>query len=1235
MKTRRLWSSLALSLAIGCAGAHPGAGGTVGPRPGPEAIARIRTRAESRPDDAAAQRTLVEWELFGAGGEPARAEAALARASALDGQDLGLVYERAILAEAHGKPDEALDAYLAVLSGVGTSHDPRAPWIAESTIAALANVQEDAARFVERVRPVLERLSAEPGRIGAPSRRQLWLWLRDLALERGDVATVDAMERAVACPRSGRVAGPFGPAVLAPFDTRLPAEGPGPLADRYDLGPGRGLTDTHTTQGRFCTLALGEGSRGGPGTRVLEASFHVDRDGPYVLAVGSEASLEIRVDDVSVARVDRRGLVRSAASFHPIALTAGDHLVEIKVASRESNPTVEWMVLPVADGVDPTVGIEVPPASGPLDHYLAVDILSLRGETLEARERMLGVDLESAPAALLSLVSRVVRDDPYRPGTESDDERRRIATLATRNDPASVWAALLEAQLGTHESERLAALRSVAERFPDLVSIELLLADELEEAGFSASAEQVVGRAYEARPDSCPVVRARYGQLVERGRIEAAGALTEALVRCDAQSQARLDLALHRREWATARGELERLRPMLDEGAARSIELRIARGSGDADAERRLVASIEADGEPGEFLVPSVDRRYASADRAGALALVVEESAREPRYASDLRRLGFALSGQDVMGPYRADGLAVIRRFEESGRHYGGRPAILVFDYMVTRVFEDGSSVDLIHQIHRLETAEGVDEFDTLSLGGRILTVRAVSADGTVREPDAIRDGSIPMPPLEVGDYVEYEYVLDHAPKYGDGFLSGGWTFQSAVQPFDHSEMVFVAPESMALEFDVRGPVPAPTVTVAGGLRTTRYLMTQVPALTAEPNSVSEPPVQPTLRAGVRVTWSAMFDAVRDRLLDLEPVDPAAVRLVRAEILGGTMPAKAERARRIHRWVMENVEPAEDSFFASAPAMLAARAGQRLRLLRYLLGLADVSTRIAFVRHLGSQPPHPSVPRDSDYAAMVLLVDVDAPAPLVMVGAGRGYAYDYFPAVLRGQEGIVLESGLPRVVLPAAQGTADSERFEGEIELDARGRAVLHLVVATTGENAAGIRGALRQIPAAERNRVLAERLVPSMIPGGIGDPDSIRIGGADDWEAPLTIEFVAASAGLVRSGRGGLYLVPVFASGIDRTFASLPGRTTSELVGELDATLSLRIRGPGVADVPQAVSLDDPSGASAVLRASRESDGSVRFERHIRVPAAVIRPEAYDRFARFCRATAQMEERTVVFSPR
>lgn len=1235
MKTRRHWFPLVLSFALGCAGANPGAGGMVGRRPAPEAIARIRARAESRPDDAAAQRTLVEWELFGAGGEPARAEAALVRASALDGQDLGLVYQRGILAEAHGRPDEALDAYLAVLERVGTTRDPRAPWLAEATLAVLADVQEDATRFVERVRPVLERLAAEPGAIGVPSRRQVWFWLRDLALERGDVATVEALERAVACPRSARVAGPFGPSVLAPFDTRLPAEGPGPLADRYDLGPGRGLTATHSTQATFCSVALGEGSRGGAGTRVLEASFHVDRDGRYVLAFASEASLEIRVDDVAVARVDRRGLVRGSASFHPIELAVGDHVLELKVASRESNPTVGWMVVPVAEGTDPAAGIEVPPASGPLDQYLSVDILSLRGETLEARERMLDVDVELAPAPLLSLVSRVIRDDPYRPGTEGDDERRRIATLALRNDPGAVWAALLEAQLGTHESERLVALRTVAERFPGLVSIALLLAGELEEAGFSASAEQVVDRAYEAHPHSCPAVRARHGQLVERGRLEAADALTEALVACDAQDESRLELALRRRDWVTARTELDRLRPLLGEGAARSVELRIARGSGDAEAERRLVTAIEAEGEAGQYLIAAVDRRYAAADRAGALALVVEESAREPRYASDLRRLGLALSGQDVMGPYRADGLAVIRRFEESGRHYGGRPAILVFDYMVTRVFEDGSSVDLIHQIHRLETAEGVDEFDTLNLGGRILTVRAVSADGTVREPDAIREGGIPMPPLEVGDYVEYEFVVDHAPKYGDGFVSGGWTFQNTVQPFDHSEMVFVAPETMALEFDVRGPVPAPTVTVTGGLRTTRFLMTEVPALAAEPNSVNEPPVLPTLRAGVRVTWSAMFDAVRDLLLDLDPIDPAAVRLVRSEILGGAMPTKAERARLVHRWVMENVEPTEDSFYASAPAMVAARAGDPLRLVRYLLGLAGVSTRLAFVRNLGSQPPHPTVPHDSDYASMVLLVDVDAPAPLVMVGAGRGYAYDYFPAVLRGQEGIVLEAGLPHVVLPTGQGAPDAQRIEGELELDDRGRALLHLVFVATGENAAVVRGALREIPAAERNRVLAERLVPSMIPGGIGDPDSIRIGGEDDWEAPLTIEFVAASAGLVRSGRGGLYLVPLFASGIDRAFASLPVRTTSELVGEIDATLSLRIRAPGVPGLPQAASLADPSGASAVLGASREADGTVRLERRVRVPAAVIRADAYDRFSRFCRATAQLEERTIVFTPR
>ncbi len=1231
MNTRTIPFALALVLALaGCGGGAAAVRPDVPRAPAP--IDAIRARAAANPDDPDAQRALAEWELLGEGGDPARAEAAIARAAELAPNEIALAYLRGVLAEQRGQPDAALDAFVAVLAGAPSSADPLAPFYVESAIAFVNDLATNAERPAERARPAMEALFASPGRLGTSARRRAMYWLEDKALRRGDMAEAARLERALACPTEARVAGPFGPNVLSPFDATLPAEGRGPLAARYDLGPGRGETETASITARFCALPLGEGEQG-PGTRIVEASLSVETAGRYVLAVGTSGSIQASVDGVVVGRVDRRRRTGEPVAYFPVELSAGEHELELKLASRVSSPQLSFTLDRATDGYDPTVGLVVPAdLESPLALFVGVDVLVLRHELVAARERLRGRLSETSSAAMLVLGARVAAADPFVPNTQREDDERRLVTWAAARDPSAHGPALRLAELETGELEALAMLREVAARFPQLASIGLELAGALAEAGYEADADAALARAAAARPEACAVVAARFDAEIDRGRVPKAAELAPALVACDARNEVRYELAMARHDWAAAREEIARLEPLLTPARRRALLLGVARASGDAAAETRLVAEIEREGEPGENVVPAADRRYAANDRAGALALVRAEAAREPRGASDLRRIELALAGEDVMQPFRVDGLEVIRRFEASGRSYEGQAAVLVFDYMVVRVFEDGSAIRLVHQIHRLQTNEGVERYGELRLGGRALTVRAVGRDGRLREPDEI-GARIDMPPLEIGDYVEYEYVSDVAPEWGDGYLSGGWVFQSFSQPFDHSEIVFVVPRGLDLHIVPRGPVPPPETREEGGLRVHRYLMTEQRALAREPNALDEPPILPGLRAGARVTWDRMFDAVRDRLLDVDPEDPAAVRLLRTEILGGAELAPRARVQRIHRWVVENVEDGGD-FFGSAPLMLAARQGQRARVLRYLLELAGVPAKIAFARSIAGERPDPNVP-DADVYGQVLVVAEPGGAPLYLTTAMRGASHALLLPAVRSQEAIVITDGLPRVVLPSDQGPLTGLRVDGDVQVEGDGRASLRLRVAFTGGAGAEMREAIRQIPPAERGRLIAERFAPSIVPGAVADPASISFRGLDDWESDFEIELAMASSGLVRRGPDGLYLVPLFPASLDARFAQLPTRTTTQLVGETDVAVTLRIHGPRVVRAPSSRSLAGPGGAVAALEVGREADGSLRIARRVRVPLAAIPVSEYPTFAAFCRAAGELENAPIVLAPR
>lgn len=1219
-------------LVLGCGGTqHPTTTETVAE------IDRVRAEAAARPGEAPFARALAEWELFGDGGDASRAEAAIAAASALAPDDVGILYMRAVLAEQHGHADEALDAFLAVIAGAGTSTDPQASFYAESSLAYLHDTRVDAARFVERVTPVLRAAFDHPGHVGLPVRRQLLLWLTSLALERGDASEEAALYARLAAPTEARVAGPFGITVLSGFDEDLPAEGAGPMAERYDLGPGRGSVATRTVTAHHGALALTEHASPegrGAGTRIVEATVHAAHAGRHVLSIGASGSVQVRVDGAVVARVDRRTAWHGSTVYVPLDLSAGDHELELKLASRVAAPTLYWLL----DGPDgdyaPDAGLALPSApEGPLALFVVADVMADRGDGVGTRELLRTRVDDDSSSALLSLAARVASTDPFVPETRRSDDERRLVGLAASRDADAYWPASRMAALETGDVEALAAVRAVAVRFSHMASMQLALATTLASAGYVADADEAIARAAALRPDACAVVEARASSLASRGRLEEVAGLVDALLACDAQSSARFDLFVTRRDWAGARAEIARLAPMLDEDGVRSLSLRVARASGDHAEEERLVHEEEADAEPGATVVRAADRAYAAGHRAEALALVEAEEARAPRYASDLRGLAFALSGRDVMDRWRVDGLDVVRRFEASGRTYEGHAAVLVFDYMVTRVFADGSAIDLVHQIYRVQTAEGVERFGSLDLGGRVLTVRAIGPGGVTREPDSIEE-STDMPPLEIGDYVEYEIVREHGPSWGDAYQSEGWVFQNFTSPFDHSEMIFVSPVDMPLTFDVRGPVPPPTVTEAEGLRSSRFVMEQSQPLVQEQNWVANPAVLPSLRAVTRVTWERMYGGVYDGLLGLDVHDPAAARLLDEEVFEGFADlSPRQKAQRIHRWVMDNVEPADGAFYQSAPVMVAARRGNRLRVLRYLLETAGIPARIVYARELSGEPPRDDAPEATIYSAN--LVQADLPeGPLYLVTLARGVAHDFLPPSLRGQDAIVIEPGLRHVTLPASQGTPSGQTIEGSVEIAESGAARVSLTMTFRGGGAAELRGGIEQIAPAERASVIAERFVPSLVPGGSADPSTIRIEGLDDWEAPLVIAFVADTSGLVRPARDGYHVVPLFPSGIENGFARLEARTTTELVGEVDNVVTLSVRGPGVLHAPEPADVAGPGGAHTTLGVQTAQDGTITLSRHVQVPIALVPVATYPAFARFCQATTQVDQRSVVITP-
>lgn len=1208
-------------------------------------IEDLRDEAEDNPNDPVIQRALAFAELLAADGDASRAEAQIGRALRLSPNDESLHFAAGLVADLHGDPSAALDHYLASLDNARASDAELAPVVAEVAIAHVQDLLETAPRFYERAGEALPRLRAEPGRLGPAAVHQIANLEIEIAYRRGEKASALEIAASQGCVTSWRVAGPFGPRALLGFDQRFDAEGDGPLAERYDLGVGRGVRATQEYEARGCAVHVGGGPTPGAGVTYAEGFVEVAQAGSYVVRLETPNSVELFVDGRSVVRRDARTAPIARITFHALELEAGRHELTAKIASRHPNPILSVAVIG-ASGAGPAAGPygawqEHAPAATALGSYLHAQTALARGDPVQAREALRRTQTRGASggsAAVLQLRAVAALSDPLSPPDVQRDDARRLFRAAAARDEQAWYPVTRLAELDAADGRALQAidtLRTAAERWPNVVSISLALADLLDGRGWDAYAEAAVMSARRAAPESCPALQAELGVAERRGRFARVEELADALVRCDARSNAKYQVLLRKRAWAEAAAELQRLaalEPPQSRFGILSAELEIATSQGNERRVDEILAAMTSE-QPQALTPPilQIDRLLARGERQAARALVEQNLTREPSAQAELRLLERGLFGEFALTPYRLDGSEVLREFQASGRTYE-QPQVLVLDYTVVRVFEDGSSIELTHNILRAQSEESLDELGEFSPpeGASMLTLHTIKADGRRIEPDEIAGkDTISLPNVSVGDYVEFEYVrLTEPPNaFPGGYLGSRFYFRSFEVPYDRSELTVIHPTAMTMVVDPRGPAPTTETRRADGNTVLHWMVRESRPFRAEPMAVPAREWIPSINVGSNATWASFAEGLRDALIDKDIVDPEAERLARAILGEGWNAAPETRARRLYAWVVDNVENTGD-LFALAPMMLRQRTGNRARILRYLYGLNGLDAEIVLARSLGADAT------ESD------LADPDTfEVPLVRLRIGdeeiflsteeRGAPFGYVPQLVRGQEALRLAEGAPRTRIPGGDAGADRRSVVLAITLDSDGSAEAEVRETFQGAGAVGWRADLEEVPAAVLEQRFEEAYVSRLVPGA--RLTSLRITGREERDEPLVFEyrFEVDSIGR-RQGRE--WIVPgVFPSALAQSFAHAATRETPELVApSVDMDVQIRWILPDGAPAqraPRGQTLESPGGAAAEF-SYRAEDGALVLDRRVRIPVMRVAVDRYAAFAEFCRNVDQLEAR-------
>ncbi|MFO0557294.1 MAG: hypothetical protein U0269_04695 [Polyangiales bacterium] len=1250
MITNRSWA-LALtlsSIALSCAPSGRTAGSAE------QSLAALRAAAGRANATAAQRRDAALAEFVAPGGDPSRASAALQELARA--RDVRALFVTALIDGQQGRFAQARDGFVAVIDRAReASDDPLAPALAELAASRLITLRADAAGFRAAFVPLVDRVVADPGALGAEATFELLETAVRWAREKGDRAAADRWTRASNCVTRWRVAGAFGPHPMVSFDKHFEAESTAPLASDYDLGPGRGRRPVYDAYARGCAANLGSG-RTQDGVFVAASDLVLDRDSTGILRVESPNPFVILVDGEEVGRLDpRRTAVGTIASVR-LQLPAGRHTLRVKLASRYFSPLLVASFndehgrgvgrFEVASGgahARPPTVLASDPAPAPREPFerfvRALEAFSRR-DAVAARELLRPLATDDAPALVQISWADVVLSDPFTPAQVARDRARRALEAARRKDERAFFPWLALARLASADDRADAALelsRTANQRFANNPEVVADLVERLLERNWDGEARTLVEAvAPTLGDDVCWPQRVLFQLAQRRGDGQSERALAERLRTCDALSESAAFTAVRQRRWGDAGQEYTRL--LEGESEARALRRSLAdlaRQSGRwADAERGFAAILREQPEDVQLRSDLADLRLALGDEVAARALLASEITASPSAMSDLLRAHALLARRDALDPWRLDGREVLRNYRPRARQYEDGQ-VLVLDYTVRRVFDDGSAVELTHNILDLRTQEAVDEHATFTPpeGATLTLLRTHKADGRVLEPEAIaRLDAVAYPDVRPGDAIEYEFVRVFPANEvtAGGFRSERFYFQGTEMPYDRTECVLVVPSAMErrLEISPRGPLPPVRRAEHGGaLVELRWGLRESLRREPEPMSVAFREFTPSVDVGVERTYPRMITALRERLAETSPRDPAAERLVAQ--LTRSASTRSEKLARLYRWVLANIDQEGGGTpFASAPQMLTARSGHRARVLQYMLELADVPVTMALARPGFADQTESELADDDVFQSILLEVETEQGRRWVSV-ADRDAPLGYLPPAVSGQPAILLDENASRRTLPVVADGTHSRVAEVRMRLDEDGSATATVVETLRGSWAVSWRDSLRRIDRANLDREF-EGYVGRQV--SAASLTNLAIDHREEPEQDLVMRYSFSAPDVASAGEGGvLAFEGVFPAELASTYAARQQRTVALYHPEtVDATLDLHVTLPAGAraELPSSHEVTAP-GARWSIRYESTADG-FHVVRRVVVPGGRVSAADYPRFAEAIRQLDRAEQQRV-----
>ena len=1144
--------------------------------------------------------------------------------------------------------------------------DPSGPY-AEIALGVLVSEKEENSKHITDVAVPLEKMFANPG-LSYTSRRFINTMLVFMKEEQGDLKMYKDYESQLGHIYKHSLIGPFGQFGVLDNEKVYEPEKDWAVKKEYKhQGKTIKRIDVDYNVASITPDELYDNS----GVVYNVSYIKLDKDSDVVFSISSSANSSIYVDGIKTVNLSfignypmgtPKGAVHLKAGWHKVLVKFGDNFNRANgmlfACDTKGQPVISEMRsnLDGMDNVAEPVGtqlVNVPDSTVEYwekkvkqspDFYNLFFLVHAYSNDSQytkiniAVEKMLAIN--SNFSFLYSFRAMAASDDPTFPEDMKLDRARADMLKALELDDKNVLARLYMAAYysGLEQIEAaLAELKILQKQLPEHYLVDYLLLSIYSSKGWTKEKYEAIEQALSKNMRDKDLVDAAYKFYLGRIEFDKAFEMAKQTVKLNRSSLALAYWYENKGQYDLAIKAYEEAIKWKDNEINNHLMLaNLYQNIGQFDKALEIAERMAKRSPLDHSLYRTRADLYEFLGDKKTSMKILEGVLKNNKGDFNLRRTLRFYQKKIMLDEYSVDGLEVIKKFENDN----WKPAstsTAVLDECIYKIFEDGSRMTRVHMIDQVNTKDALVKFGEINLPDSVefYQLRAIKPDGRILMPEYIEGkSSVSIPNLEIGDYVEQDYV--RGVNFDTTLTNGRMYFERFYfvnnRPTYDSRVALIVPENRKVNIlELNYNLNKATVETKNGTTATWYRNQKIDQFIPEPMMPATEEFLPMIHIDEDIAWEEIRDLYRQRLARFKKPTPALEKFAFETTKG--IKDEYRKVEKIFYAVTDLIdgEGKDFSFNAYASHIFELKEGNRLLLISTLLKILGIESEYVLVRPKNIAEIKYNGANTRLYSDPVLRVRLKDGRALFLDADYKESVFDAPSPMLLGSQALVLNGEELFITLPTKTSASETKELKLDVKLSDDGSAECIGMDRINGYYSVSMRKYLKQIPADKVNQFF-EMVLNKAFPGiTIIEAQMLNL---DDSSKPLEIMYHFTVDQYAKLVDNQLRLPSAFfkrdlaKSYIKVHERKLPLLINSIKTGHNVSTIYLP-KGYTIGRTPENQVIEDKFGEYR-LEVDMNSQ-VIKYTRDYTVPIQKVALDEYTDFYKFCAEVDQLEREEIM----